>query len=261
MGAGELSNIRVMAGGSGSVPYAAWPPQYAGGARPSNPWLTAAQAAPAGCVDAQNCPLFEVGATCFYTLQTLATLGVGVPLGLLDLAIGGQRIEEYASNASLAECTAGLNSQNIPWWNAQLYGQQTLMFTDMTVAGWLWCAWRAPRAPRGGRPGRAAQAGPPESGCEARRVARSLRRDAQRRSLLPLTLPAPQPPPPPLPGRPAARPPALPQTKGRITWAGRRARRWPARATRARSGSSSAGGAPRGRARRARRTRSRPLAS
>ena len=58
--AGKLSNVRVMAGSSGSPPYATWPPAYASGAKPSNPWMTAAEAAPAGCVEKQNCPLFQV---------------------------------------------------------------------------------------------------------------------------------------------------------------------------------------------------------
>jgi len=135
--AGSLSNIRIMAGGSGSVPYASWPPQYGSGAKASNPWMTASEAAPAGCVDRQNCPFFQVGGTCWYTMQALATSGVDVPLGILDLAIGGQRIEEYMANLTTAACTE-LNSQTIPWWNAQLFGQQTLMFTDMSLKGWLW---------------------------------------------------------------------------------------------------------------------------
>ena len=137
--AGRYSNIRVMAGSSGEVPYAAWPPAYGGGARASNPWMTAAAAAPPGCVDTQNCPLFSVGASCWYTMQALAELGVTTPLGILDTAIGGQRIEEYMNNATaLPDACSELNSQQIPWWNGQLFGQQVLPFVDMTVKGWLW---------------------------------------------------------------------------------------------------------------------------
>ena len=135
--AGAFQNVRMMAGSSSHVPYAAWPPAYGSGARASNPWMTATAAAPAGCVAAQNCPLFQVGATCWYALSGLSAGGVTTPIGLMANAIGGQRIEEYMVNTTTSAC-ADLNSQNIPWWNAQLYGQQTLPFVDMTLKGWLW---------------------------------------------------------------------------------------------------------------------------
>ncbi len=134
--AGKYQNVRVMAGSSGAVPYAHWPPTY-GAAGGSNPWMTALQAAPPGCVEAQNCPLFAVGGTCWYTAQALAEAGVDVPIGILDTAIGGQRIEEYLVNTTVAACTQLLGA-NIPWWNGQLWGQQTLPFVDMSLAGWLW---------------------------------------------------------------------------------------------------------------------------
>ena len=52
---GLYNNVRIMAGGSGSIPYASWPPAYGGGPRASNPWMSAAQATPAGCIEKQNC--------------------------------------------------------------------------------------------------------------------------------------------------------------------------------------------------------------
>lgn len=122
--AGKYANIRVMAGSSANYPYAQWPPAYGGGGggaapRPSNPWLTAQQAAPAGCVEAQSCPLFDVGAACWYTAQALADRGVTVPLGLVNTALGGQRIEEYMVNTTTASC-ADLSGSDTPWWNGQL---------------------------------------------------------------------------------------------------------------------------------------------
>jgi hypothetical protein len=57
--------------------------------------MTAEQAVPPGCVEAQNCPLFSVGATAWYFVQGLVQAGVVVPIGVLDTAIGGQRIEEF----------------------------------------------------------------------------------------------------------------------------------------------------------------------
>lgn len=55
--------------------------------------MTAAQAVPPGCVEKQNCPLFEIGGTCWYFAEALAEGGLSVPIGILDTAIGGQRIE------------------------------------------------------------------------------------------------------------------------------------------------------------------------
>ena len=62
---GAYSNLRLMAGSSGDVPYSKWPPQY-GASGGSNPWLTAAAAAPAGCIEKQDCPLFNLGGTAWY---------------------------------------------------------------------------------------------------------------------------------------------------------------------------------------------------
>ena len=138
---GAYSNLRIMAGNDVNHPYATWPPTYGSGARASNPWMTAAQASPEGCVEAQNCPLFQTSGACWYAMQSLAEQGVDVPLGLVALTLGGQRIEEFMSNVTGAtgpyEC-ANLNSQNIPWWNGQLYGTYLYMFVDMSIKGWLW---------------------------------------------------------------------------------------------------------------------------
>jgi hypothetical protein len=135
--AGNISNyanIRLMAGSSGNVPYAHWPPAYGitGG---SNEWLSAEQAVPAGCIETQTCPLFAMGGSCWYTMQSLVDQGLtDVPLGILNTAIGGQRIEEYMVNTTFAACT-NLSGSNIPWWDGQLYGQQTLPFVDMVREG------------------------------------------------------------------------------------------------------------------------------
>ena len=139
--AGSFSNIRIMGGNDVNEPYASWPPAYGGGARASNPWMTAAEAVPAGCVEAQTCPLFQTSGACWYALQSIAEQGVSVPLGLVALTLGGQRIEEFMSNVSGPTgpyVCENLNSQSIPWWNGQLYGSYLLSFIDFTIKGWLW---------------------------------------------------------------------------------------------------------------------------
>jgi len=148
---GKYSNLRMMAGSSGSTVRSGatiptkpapvnvtqpWPIPY-GGVNGSNPWMTAAQAAPAGCVDSGNCPLFNVGATCWYFAQGLADLGITIPIGIVDTAIGGQRIEEFMPNASINVC-GNRSGAATPWWDAQLFGQQVIPFVDMSVKGFLW---------------------------------------------------------------------------------------------------------------------------
>jgi len=64
-----------------------------------------------------------------------------VPMGLVALTLGGQRIEEFMYNGTDANgpyACENLNSQNIPWWNGQLYGTYLLSFIDTTIKGWLW---------------------------------------------------------------------------------------------------------------------------
>lgn len=134
--AGILGNVRVMAGSSGSVPYASWPNKY-GGVGGSNPWMTAADYAPAGCVDKQNCPFFNVAGTCWYFATGLALRGINYPIGVIETAIGGQRIEEFMENVTINACTQR-SGENIPYWDGQLYGQQVLMFVDFTIKGWIW---------------------------------------------------------------------------------------------------------------------------
>ena len=120
-------NIRIMGGQDTNEPYTAWPPAYAvgyeganGKAVPaSNPWMTSAEAVPAGCIDKQNCPLFKNSGACWYALQNAVEAGVDVPLGLISLTLGGQRIEEFMSNVTGDTgpyVCDNLNSQNIPWW-------------------------------------------------------------------------------------------------------------------------------------------------
>jgi len=139
--AGRFNNIRIMGGNDVNEPYAAWPPAYGGGAKATNAWMTAREAVPAGCIDAQDCPLFQTSGACWYALQSVAEQGVDVPLGLVALTLGGQRIEEFMDNTTSAvgpHVCANLNSQNIPWWNGQLYGVYMLPFVDTSIKGWLW---------------------------------------------------------------------------------------------------------------------------
>ena len=118
-------NIRIMGGGDTNFPYASWPPAYARGypgadgrqVAATNPWMTAAEAVPAGCIDKQNCPLFGTSGACWYALQNAAEAGVDVPLGLVALTLGGQRIEEFMANVSGSTgpyVCAHLAAQNIP---------------------------------------------------------------------------------------------------------------------------------------------------
>jgi len=81
--------------------------------------------------------LFDIGAACWYFGQRLSELGVTVPIGLADTAIGGQRIEEYMKNSTIGKCS-DISSQDVPWWNAQLFATQVTPFVDMTVKGFVW---------------------------------------------------------------------------------------------------------------------------
>jgi hypothetical protein len=147
---GKYTNIHLMGGNSGTAPQGAtistkggtgggevWPPAY-GAKGGSNPWMTAAQAISDGTssgLEGGNMSLFKMGATCWYFAQQLAELGVDHPIGLVNTAIGGQRIEEYMSNSSIATC---YNRSGAGPFDATLFGQQILPFVDMTVKGWLW---------------------------------------------------------------------------------------------------------------------------
>ena len=149
---GRYANVRLMAGGSGSTvrdrsgarsPEAGipWPAPY-GGVNGSNPWMTARQAAPDGCVESGTCPLFAMGGACWYFAQGLADLGVSTPIGIADTAIGGQRIEEFMINSTMSRCSA----VGTGVWDAQLTGQQVAPFMDMTLKGWVWYQGSEPHA-------------------------------------------------------------------------------------------------------------------
>lgn len=66
-----------------------------------------------------------------------------MPIGLADTAIGGQRIEEYMNNITIGKCS-NRSSENIPWWDGELFASQVIPFVDMTVKGWVWyqVGWR-----------------------------------------------------------------------------------------------------------------------
>ena len=143
--AGKYSSIRLMAGISGTTvrggSSGVWPAPY-GGVNGSNAWRTAAQAAPEGCVEAGSCPLFSMGAACWYFAQGLVDLGVSTPIGIVDTAIGGQHIEEFMINHTIALCTdtaANVTGHDFgPWGNAQVFGSQVVPFVDMTIKGFVW---------------------------------------------------------------------------------------------------------------------------
>eukprot|EP00040_Diaphanoeca_grandis_P010747 m.55043 g.55043 ORF g.55043 m.55043 type:complete len:828 (+) comp22015_c0_seq1:144-2627(+) len=147
--AGKYNNIHAMFGVSGNDPAAGIVGKSSttynvggqgyGRKNGSNPWMTAKQAILNGTSMASggNVSLFAIGASCWYFGQRLSELGVTVPIGLANTAIGGQRIEEYMPNNTINKCQ-NRTGEATPWWNAQLYGQQVLPFVDMTVKGWVW---------------------------------------------------------------------------------------------------------------------------
>lgn len=140
--AGKYNNIHGMFGGSANHPGGGtFTPGGAGYGRKdgASPWMTAEQAIATGASAASggSYPLFKMGAACWYFGQRLAELGVDVPIGLADTAIGGQRIEEYMNNATINKCS-NRSSENIKWWDAELFATQVIPFVDMTVKGWVW---------------------------------------------------------------------------------------------------------------------------
>ena len=149
---GRYGNIRLMPGVSGNWPRGnpekptckdptVWPCPY-GGTNGSNEWLTAAQAAPEGCADAGTCPFFAMGGACFYFAQALADAGVTTPIGIADAAIGGQHIEEFMQNHTIARCTAtaasAMGHDFGPWGNAEVFGSNVVPFLDLTLKGFVW---------------------------------------------------------------------------------------------------------------------------
>lgn len=149
---GRYSNVRLMAGVSGNWvrgnpqkstcnESAVWPCPY-GGTNGSNAWLSAVQAAPEGCVDAGTCPLFTIGAACWYYAQALVEMGVTTPIGIADTAMGGQHIEEFMINHTISRCSATAASAKGhdfgPWGNGEILGSQIVPFVDMTIKGFVW---------------------------------------------------------------------------------------------------------------------------
>ena len=149
---GGYSNVRLMAGTSGNwvrgdpdkptcKDPSAWPCPY-GATNGSNAWVTAAQAAPAGCVDDGSCPLFAIGGACWYFAQALVDAGVTTPIGITDTAIGGQHIEEFMLNHTISNCN--MTARDVmghdfgPWGNSEVFGSQVVPFVDMTIKGFLW---------------------------------------------------------------------------------------------------------------------------
>ena len=88
----------------------------------------------------------DFGAACWYFGQTITDLGVAngdltaagdpVPLGMINTAIGGQRIEEYQLNDTVTGPTTcgGAPSE----WNGMLFAKMIMPFVDMTTKGFLW---------------------------------------------------------------------------------------------------------------------------
>ena len=127
---GALDTIRVSAGDS----------------QKSNtwPWLTAKQAAAAVNLTSRSGGLFDFSAACWYFAQELTELmseaafeerdGTVVPIGILDTAIGGSRIEEWTTNDTIATCAnASLSSSN-----QMLFDENVRPYVGMTVKGFAW---------------------------------------------------------------------------------------------------------------------------
>lgn len=133
---GKYHNMRGMIGNSGR-----------GNSVVSNPWMTALAAASAKMsADHQTGGLMDFGAACWYFGQTITDLaiesgdltasGEPIPLGLINTAIGGQRIEEYQVNDTVSspEQCGGAPSD----WNGRLFARMVMPFVDMTTYGFLW---------------------------------------------------------------------------------------------------------------------------
>ena len=133
----KYHNMRGMIGNSGN-----------GNSIVSNPWMTALAAASAKMSgDHQTGGLMDFGAACWYFGQKITDLGIEagtdltatgepIPLGMINTAIGGQRIEEYQVNDTVSspEQCGGKPSD----WNGRLFARMVMPFTDMTTFGFLW---------------------------------------------------------------------------------------------------------------------------
>lgn len=145
----KYHNIHLMAGPSSNVPYGKdpnhWNPGY-GKVGGTNPWMTAYQAVTQNFKtpnNIQTSPLTTFGATCWYFGQKLVDMGFhsDIPIGLMNTAIGGQRIQEFMDNSTIDLChnrTSPMQPIVERWWESQLYATQVLPFADMTIKGWIW---------------------------------------------------------------------------------------------------------------------------
>jgi hypothetical protein len=133
---GKYHNMRGMIGNSGN-----------GNSIVSNPWMTALAAAQAvKTADHSTTGLMDFGAACWYFGQKITDLGVAagdltstgepVPLGMINTAIGGQRIEEYQVNDTAHGPTGCGGKPSV--WNGRLFARMVMPFVDMTTKGFLW---------------------------------------------------------------------------------------------------------------------------
>ena len=133
---GRYRNMRGMIGNSGN-----------GNSVASNPWMTALAAAEAvRTPDHSTTGLMDFGAACWYFGEKITDLGIAagdltdagdaIPLGLINTAIGGQRIEEYQVNSSTYSPTT-CSGPPSPW-NGRLFAKMIMPFVDMTTKGFLW---------------------------------------------------------------------------------------------------------------------------
>ena len=129
IGKGKYGSVRGMFSPSGTTPTA-------------GQWKTAQQAVADGNVTHPTYSLFAMGATCWYFAESLVDRGLTTPIGIVDTAIGGQRIEEFMNNgtyAGAARCPDAVGGAEVRTvWNGQLFAKQVMPFVDMTVKGWLW---------------------------------------------------------------------------------------------------------------------------
>eukprot|EP00051_Salpingoeca_urceolata_P012456 m.154374 g.154374 ORF g.154374 m.154374 type:complete len:759 (-) comp17497_c1_seq1:23-2299(-) len=127
----KYHNIRLVAQGSGTSPIKS-------GYDYSQAWMTALQASAVTGRPAEPA-FFKMGASCWYFAQKLTDLlesqGKVVPIGIVDTAIGGQRIEEYMDNATIGVC----KNRTAPGkWDGPLFASMVVPFVDMTIKGIVW---------------------------------------------------------------------------------------------------------------------------
>lgn len=147
---GKYHNIHIMAGNSDAnrVYYSSDHPTSIanyGDTGGTNPWMSSLQALHAESPDRGYRNRLEMfSGTCWYFAQHLTDRGaVDYPIGLINTAIGGRRIQEFMDNRTISQC----HQRTVPgqgdtepylWWESQLYASQVLPFVDMTLKGFLW---------------------------------------------------------------------------------------------------------------------------